>query len=142
MTKHILCAIDLTQTESELGILRQAAALAEFYNATLSVVTVVPDFGMSLVGTFFQEGTLEAAIEAANEKLHEVVRDTLPDAKNVQHIVEVGTAYEKILAAIPLAKADLVVVGAHKPDLVDQLQGPNSARVARYAPCSVLVVRD
>ena len=39
------------------------------------------------------------------------------------------------------AEADLVVMGAHKPDLIDRVQWPNSARVARYAEVSVLIVQ-
>lgn len=142
MTQHILCAVDLAHLETAGALLNRAAELAGFYGATLSVVTVVPDYGMTIVGSFFEEGTMRAAVKAADEKLHELVRETLPDFGKVQHIVEVGTAYEQVLHAISVAQADLVVIGAHKPDLADRLQGPNSSRVARRAPCSVLVVRD
>lgn len=141
MTKHVLCALDLTHLETEGALLKKAADLAGFYGATLSVVTVLPDYGMSIVGSYFKEGTMKAAAEAANTQLHDFVAKTLPDAKDVQHLVEVGTVYEQILDAVKRSHADLVVVGAHKPELMDRLQGPNSARVARYAPCSVLVVR-
>lgn len=141
MTQHILCAVDLTHMEAEASLLKTAAELAKFHGASLSVVTVVPDYGMTIVGSFFKEGTMKSAVEAANEKLHDFVQETLKDFGKVQHIVKVGTPYEMILEAIEIAKADLVILGAHKPDLVDRLQGPNSARVARYAPCSVLVVR-
>lgn len=142
MTKHILCAVDLTQVKSEARLLHRAAELAKFYGATLSVVTVVPDYGMSIVGSYFEEGTMKAAVESANRQLHEFVQETLPDFGPVQHLVEVGTAYEMILDAVKRSGADLVVMGAHKPNLIDRLQGPNSARVARNATCSVLIVRD
>ena len=141
-TRHILCAIDLTHPDTEVKLLRMAAELARFHGATLSVVTVVPDYGMSIVGSYFKDGAMKAAIEAANTRLHEFVQQHLPDFGPVQHIVEVGTVYEKILDAIGVARADLVIVGAHRPELLDRLQGPNSARVARNAPCSVLIVRD
>jgi len=142
MTKHVLCAVDLTHGESERALLKRAAELAAFYGASLSVVTVVPDYGMSIVGSFFREGTMREAVEATNRQLHAFVDEVLPGHGHVQHIVEVGTVYEQILDAIKRAEADLVVMGAHKPDLVDRVQGPNSARVARYADVSVLVVRD
>jgi universal stress protein F len=32
-------------------------------------------------------------------------------------------------------------MGAHRPSLADFLLGPNSARVARHAGCTVTVVR-
>ncbi len=39
-------------------------------------------------------------------------------------------------------KIDHIVMGAHRPSLSDFLLGPNSARVARHAGCSVTVVRE
>ncbi|WP_083825434.1 universal stress protein [Roseobacter litoralis] len=79
--------------------------------------------------------------EAANEALHKLVSDTLPQAEGVQHIVEIGVVYEKVLEAIALSHADLVIVGAHKPDLADRFMGPNAARIARHAGISTLVLR-
>ncbi len=90
MTEHVLCAIDLTHLEAEKPLLRRAAELAGFYGASLSVVTVVPDYGMSIVGSYFQEGTMKSAVASANEQLHGFVAETLPDFGKVQHIVEVG----------------------------------------------------
>lgn len=142
MTRHILCAVDLTHKETEARLLKKAAELAEFYGAELSVVTVIPDYGMSIVGSYFPDDTMRKAAEAANTQLHAFVKATLPGASHVQHIVEVGSVYKMILDAIKRSKADLVVMGAHKPDLIDRVQGPNSARVARHADVSVLIVRD
>ncbi len=142
MTKHILCAIDLNHTDTEASLLKEAAALARFHNASLSVITVVPDYGMSVVGSFFPEGTMRAATKEANRRLHEYVDSVLPGHEHIQHIVEVGNVYERILDVVRRTDdIDLIVVGAHKPNLAERLQGPNSARIARYAPCSVLVMR-
>ncbi|WP_120499715.1 universal stress protein [Roseovarius sp. EL26] len=141
MTQHILCAVDLTHPKSEGAILRKAADLAGFYGATLSVVTVIPDYGMSIVGSFFEEGTLKKATEATNQQLHDFVAETIPGIEDVQHIIEIGTVYEQVLDAIERSNADLVVMGAQKPTLADRVQGPNSARVARHAKTSVLIVR-
>ncbi len=87
MTKHVLCAVDLSHLETEVGLLHKAAELATFYKASLSVVTVVPDYGMTIVGSYFKEGTMKSAVEMANEKLHAFVSDNLKDFGKVQHIV-------------------------------------------------------
>lgn len=142
MTRHILCAVDLQHAEADATVLKRAAELAGFYGATLSVVTVIPDYGMSIVGSYFEEGTMKKAVAAANEQLHAFVTRVLPDFGKVQHIVEVGNVYEMVLDAADRSRADLVVMGAHKPDIIDRFQGPNSARVARYAKISVLIVRE
>lgn len=142
MTDHILCAVDLAHEDDARRLLAEAGRLADCYGAALSVVTVIPDFGSSWVGTFFEEGALQKAAEEASATLHALVREALPDrAGQVQHIVEIGTVYEEVLRAIEQSRADLVIVGAHKPDVADRLLGPNSARIARHAPVSTLIVR-
>lgn len=142
MTNHILCAVDLTHEADARHLLIEADRLATFYGATLSVVTVLPDYNSSWVGSFFKDGTLTEAASAANEALHSLVKETLPDRLQVQHIVEIGAVYEQVLKAIDESKADLVIVGAHKPDIADKILGPNSARIARHSPVSTLVLRS
>ncbi len=142
MTKHVLCAVDLTHLETEVHILNRAAELARFYGADLSVVTVLPDYGMPIVASYFNEGAMKEAVRLAEQQLRDFVQNALHDSGSVSQIIEIGTAYEKILATIDETAADLVVMGAHKPELADRFQGPNSARVARHASCSVLIVRS
>lgn len=142
MTKHILVAVDLTHEGDAQNLIKEADRLAGLYDASLSVVTVLPDYGSSWVGTFFKSGTMRDALDAANTALHDLVKATLPNRAQVQHIVEIGVAYEQVLGAIEASGADLVIVGAHKPDMADKLLGPNSARIARLSPVSTLIVRN
>ncbi|MCG3269605.1 universal stress protein [Yoonia sp. I 8.24] len=139
--EHILCAVDLSDEPDALKILEEAEKLAGLYDASLSLVTVVPDYGSSWVGSFFKEGTLKMATEAAMDALKKLSADTQARGRKVQHIVEIGTTYEEILHAADQMNADLIVVGAHKPDLASRIIGPNASRVVRYAKASVLVVR-
>lgn len=141
MTQQILVAVDLTHVEDAKALLREADKQATVHQAGLSVVTVVPDYGSSWVGSFFKEGTLKSALEAANKTLHDLVRETLPERGQVQHIVEVGVAYEGVLKAIGEAHADMVIVGAHKPDMAERILGPNSSRIARHAPVTTMILR-
>lgn len=141
MSKHVLCALDLTHPDDARALLIEAARLAALDSARMSVVTVLPDYGSSFVGSFFKEGTLKEAAEAARRSLHELVDTAAPDAGTVQCIVKIGSAYEEILDAAKTIDADMIIVGAHKPDLADRLLGPNAARIVRYADVSVLVLR-
>ncbi|MEM6499239.1 MAG: universal stress protein [Pseudomonadota bacterium] len=142
MSTHYLAAVDLTHMEDAKALLREAGRWAERDNALLSVMTVLPDYGMSFVGSFFKEGTLKEAEHAALATLHALAEDVLPDRKQVQCIVEVGTAYEEVVEVVDKVKADHIVVGAHKPDLVDRILGPNASRIVRYAPVTVSVLRS
>ena len=141
MTKHILCAVDLTHEVDAMALIAEADRLAQFEGATLSIVTALPDYGSSFVGSFFKEGTLKEAIAAANKALHAIADKVVSKGIKVQCIVEVGAAYEEILDAAEKCQADLIIVGAHKPDLASRILGPNAARVVRNAKVSVLVVR-
>ena len=57
-------------------------------------------------------------------------------------VVRNGTVYREIVEAAKDLDIGQIVMGAHRPSLADFLLGPNSARVARHAGCTVTVVRD
>ncbi|MDX1737250.1 MAG: universal stress protein [Alphaproteobacteria bacterium] len=142
MFEHILFALDLEHPESYEKSLPAAVENARAFHSTLHVMTVVPDFGRSIVGSFFPEGHEQQMMEKTNEALHEFVKGKIPEEIRVQHIVGYGNAYEEILRVSEEISADLIVMGAHRPRMEDYLLGPNAARVVRHAKCSVLVVRD
>ena len=62
MIKAVLCAVDAGKPETDAEVLRQAARLAELDGAQLDVVTVLPDFGESFVGSFFEPEHHEQAV--------------------------------------------------------------------------------
>ncbi|TCS66223.1 universal stress protein [Primorskyibacter sedentarius] len=143
MSKSVLCAVDINEPKQEAKVLSRASQLAALDGATLDVVTVVPDFGSSMVAGFFEAHHHEKAVKHVSDELHKFVADTLgaQNAKNVRHIVTTGKAYEEILKVAKETDPELIVLGAHKPDLKDYLLGPNAARVVRFAKASVFVVR-
>ncbi|WP_425093379.1 universal stress protein [Tropicimonas sp. S265A] len=141
MSAHYLVAVDLTHMDNARTLLRETGRLAERDGAVLSLMTVLPDYGMSFVGSFFKEGTLKEAEHSALAALHGLAEEVLPDREQVQCIVEVGTAYEEVIEASRKVDADHIVVGAHKPDLAERILGPNAGRIVRYAPVTVTVLR-
>lgn len=143
MTKSILCALDIAEDAPDQGILEKAAALAALDSAQLDVVAVVPDFGVGVVGGFFGEDHHEKALAATKEKLSDFVASKLGAEANdkVRHVVATGKPYQEILKVAEAAGTDLIVIGAHAPELGDFLLGPNAARVVRHSRCSVYVVR-
>ncbi len=143
MIKSVLCAVDISNDDLDAGVLKRAAVLADLDGAQLDVVTVLPDFGESWVSGFFDSDFHEKAVEAAHDKLISFCAATLGDERNasVRHVVTTGSAYQKILETADGAGSDLIVIGAHKPDLKDYLLGPNAARVIRHSTASVYVVR-
>ena len=117
--------------------------MADAAGVSLDVVTVVPDFGKSVVGGFFEKDHHAKLISKSKTALSAAVTDALGKDANdkVRHIVATGTAYEEVLKLAKTAGSSLIVIGAHKPDFKDYLLGPNAARVVRHSTCSVYVVR-
>lgn len=142
MYKDILVTVDLDHDLSWKKAIPVAIRQAQAFGARLHVLTVVPTVGMSMVGQFFPKGYEKKLLDAYNERLHQFVSEHIPSDLKVQHIVGQGTVYEVILKMAKKTDCDLIVIGAHRPELKDYLLGPNAARVVRHADCSVMVVRD
>lgn len=142
MFRDILFPVDLNHESSWRKALPVALKLVEAFSARLHLMTVIPDFGMTIVGQFFPEGYEEKALETARQALQRFAQDHVPENVAVQHIICHGTVYEEIIREAKAIGADLVVMTAHRPELRDYLLGPNAARVVRHAPISVMVVRD
>ena len=142
MYKDILVTVDFDHDSSWKRAVPVAIKEAQTFGARLHVLTVVPTVGMAMVGQFFPKGYEKKVLDSYNERLHQFVLEHIPDSIKVQHIVAQGTVYEVILKMAKKTNCDLIVIGAHRPELKDFLLGPNAARVVRHADCSVMVVRD
>ncbi|QDG78276.1 universal stress protein [Labrenzia sp. PHM005] len=142
MIKTVLCAVDITHPEDR-EVLQTAARLAELDDAQLDVITVVPNVGLTLVGSYFDENFQNQLVTDTQNSLKEMVGSVVGEGRNekIRHVVTTGSIYEEILTVADQTKADLIVIGAHKPQLREFLLGPNAARVVRHSKCSVYVVR-
>lgn len=142
MTNSILLPIDLNHESSWNLALPQAVAMAKANRAELHVLTVIPDYGSSMVGSFFPEGFADNALKETKDALDSLVAANIPkDVGATAHAVH-GTIYKRILATADENACDLIVLGSHRPSMSDYLLGPNAARVVRHAKQSVFVVRN
>ena len=141
MYKDILLAVDLTDSSSWNKALQTAVGYCQAFDATLHMLSVVPDFGMTVVGQYFPKDFEKQAVEAARKELLALSEREVPPGVVVDHVVAYGSIYEEILAAARTVKCDLIVIASQRPELKESLLGPNAARVVRHADCSVLVVR-
>ena len=142
MYRNILLPVDLSDTHSWRKALPTAIALRATFQAELHVMTVLPDFGLPMVGQFFPEGYEAKAHAHVAAQLEDFVAGQMPEGVTVKRIVATGKIYQQILRVAEEIGADLIVMGSHHPELSDYLLGPNAARVVRHADCSVMVVRE
>lgn len=141
MFSTILLPIDLTAETSWAKAAPIAVKMAKDDGATLHVVTVVPDFGMSIVGTYFEAGFEQKALHEIGEQLSAWMAEHVPAEIDAKPHVLHGSVYDQIISAAENLDADAIVMGSHRPELSDYLLGPNAARVVRHAKQSVFVVR-
>lgn len=143
MSGPILCALDVSNDDQDTPVLKRAAQIAALDNAQLDMITVVPDYGNSWVGSYFSKDHHAEMEKGAIEQLSKLGEEVLGAEANakVRHLVVTGNAYEEILRVAQTNGASMIVIGAHKPNFSDYLLGPNAARVVRHSKCSVMVVR-
>jgi nucleotide-binding universal stress UspA family protein len=141
MFKSILFPVDLGEESSWKKALPVALFHARGEAASLTVLTVVPDFGEGMVGAYFPQDFSEATFADAEKNLEAFRQEHIPSDVASKAMVRSGSIDHEILSAADEIGADLIVMASHRPGLQDYLLGPNAARVVRHAPVSVLVVR-
>jgi nucleotide-binding universal stress UspA family protein len=141
MFTSIVVPVDLSEIEVSQTALERAVALASMTNASLHLVyvrSILPITFMEYVPPSFdeeQQADCEKRMAELAEKL------PLTDKSKLTSAVRMGSIYNEILAEAELRKADLIVIGSHRPAMATYLLGSNATTIVRHAPCSVLVVR-
>lgn len=140
MYKNILLPIDLDSNRDIQKAIDTAVSLAKLYDAKLHVMSVIPDFGMSIVGSFFKDGFEKDAKNHAKDELRKYIDAKLTDV-DVKMVVATGTIYKEIITASNKLSIDLIVMSSGHEDIEDYLLGSNAARVVRHSKQTVMVVR-
>ena len=142
MTKpKILAAVDLVHKDSDAAVIHEAILLAKAHDHEVEVVFVIPDQENSYAQNYIPADMHQQVVDDAVRDLQAYAAGF--DWQGVAHDSQVlrGVVYEKLIEHADTLSAGFVVIGASKPSVTDLLIGPNAARVARYAGCSVMVVR-
>ena len=135
MYKNILVpmALDHGVGQSTLNVAR--ALLSDGGSITALHVYEAPQGSVS---AYLDEATVQAAFDRSKSKLEERTKDE-PD---VTAKIVIGHSGRSIIDVAVEMKADCIVLGSHKPGLIDYLWRSTAARVVRHAPCAVHVIRE
>lgn len=139
MFKSVLVPVDLTASEQTQALLAKAQALSAPWGAKMHVATVVPDVGMAIVGSYFDKDFESATSSAASTELAAVIEASGMQA--TPHVLS-GTIYDQVISLAGKLDVELILIGAHGPQMKDYLLGSNAARLVRHSKRSVLVIRD
>jgi len=79
------------------------------------------------------------------EKIHEAAKKAIAERiggeKDAEAVVLTGHPGRTITEYAEKVGADCIIVGSHRPDMKDFFLGSTAARIVRYSPCSVHVLR-
>ncbi len=141
MFNKILVPIDLSTEGTTKKLCVAANDIAEKYGSEVRLMTVVPDYGMSLVASYFPEGAQEKLKGEMKQKLEELANAFFSTSVNI-HLIQ-GKRRQAILKEIDDYKPDLVMMGCRrkKSRLDERLLGATGTAVTDRATCSVLVIR-
>ena len=135
----VLCPIDFS--EGSRGALRYAAALAEHFYATLSVLTVDDPFLVQAATASFGAVAMRQLTEEALQTfVKSAFPAALPPLAELKPLIRVGQAAPEILQAADAEHADVIVMSTHGASGVRKLLfGSTTERVLRDAIVPVIV---
>ena len=137
MYRNILVPVDLDQPSSCKEALSIASSLANCFSAKVTICSVVSSSEAIRHGDWLPIG-IEQLIFDARARLEGLVASS---TDNVSCEVGTGSISGGILEIAERISADLILLVSHQPAIGDYLLAANAIRVARRAPCSVLIAR-
>lgn len=144
IVKKILVPVDFS--EHSKRALACAKALAEKFDASLHLLTVVPDpFALPNPGRWYVPVSPEY-VDGLRKDAESHLRELLTAAEHArfrtESAVAFGNAYAEILDYVKHAAIDMIVIGTHgRGQPAHALLGSVAEKVVRTAPCPVLTVR-
>jgi len=147
---NYLAPIDLEDEHLSAGVIEKTVQMATGVpGAKIYLMTVIPGITPGIDQRYAVRGEMHGSADyplqewkdEAAEELQKIANKNVPKEMQGGVVVENGTIYREIVEAAKDLDIEHIVMGANRPSLADFLLGPNSARVARHAGCSVTVVR-
>lgn len=146
MWQRILVGVDFTPATGL--VLEKALEIARLYGSSLTLLHVIRPveipFELGAGFDFYTAGYMDEQEKEARQEMNQIIEKIRKIAPNLSLDTEfrVGFPPVEIIEAQKTSGADLIVIGAHKYNILERiLVGGTALRVAREAPVSVLVVR-
>ncbi len=140
MYKNILVPVDLA-TNIANKVCETAEFLAKQSNSKVTLMTIIPDYGMPVVASFFPEDAQAKLKKEVLQKLQELAAKHFSVEVDMQ--LAQGKPAREILEYASKTHPDLIVIGCRKKKsrANQRLLGSCGSGVTDRASCAVLVVR-
>lgn len=139
MKRTILVPIDPSHDASFDLIFPAVSALATTQDATLHLLTVVPD--QMAAWPYIPRNFVDDARKQAEDQVAEIARTMLLERVEWHSEATIGPVAQTIVRRAHDLDAGLIAIASHDPTAIDILLGGVADRVLRRAHCSVLVLR-
>lgn len=134
MYKHILVPMALDHGIAETTMKIARTLLAEGGKITALHVHEAPN---NSVGAYVSQSVIDGAFAEAKSEMNKRVSEM----DGVSALTVQGHSGRTIVDTAKSLGSDCIVLGSHKPGLIDYLLGSTAARVVQHAPCAVHVAR-
>lgn len=141
MYKQILVPVDLADTDLAKPAIETAVAMARDSGGAVRLVNVQPVTPVMLAEYVPPDFDVQQR-KSSEDALGIIAGECGLDASRVSFTVRQGGIYHEVLEEAKTIDADLIVMSSHRPAMRTYFLGSNAGHVVRYAPCSVLVVRN
>ena len=141
MYKKILVPVDLADTDLAKPAIETAVTMARDAGGSVRLINVQPLTPVMLAE--YVPADFEAQQRRSSEDVLGIIASECDlDPKRISFTVRQGGIYHEVLEEAKDFGADLIVMSSHRPAMRTYFLGSNAGHVVRYAPCSVLVVRN
>jgi len=136
-SRVLLAMVDIAHRENAIALCKEGE-LMKRAGDTLHVAYVMPYGHYSYVEPFVSDDSIKAAAKRAHTELSQIVEASQIEA--VEHVLR-GSVGEQAMLLAKKTKADMLLINAHRPDVLMHTLGSYATQIVRHAPCSVLVKR-
>jgi len=141
MFKQILVPVDVDEVDIARPALDKAIEIAKVGGAALRLIHVRARVPYAM-NAYLPSGYYDSNEKASLTILGEIAAKVALPKDRVSFVSPFGRVYEEVLKETVAMRADLIVIGSHRPNWGTYLIGSNAATIVRRALCSVLVVRS
>jgi nucleotide-binding universal stress UspA family protein len=141
MFQRILVPIDLAEASVADQGVNAAADIARRSGAAMRLVHVIDSAVIAAPMLYLPPVDFSQLAVEQGKALESLAKSVDLGGHDVESCVRMGGVYAEVLAEAADWRADLIIVGAHKPSMSTYLLGSSATAIVRHATCSVLVVR-
>lgn len=138
--QKILVAHDGSKSSDKA--LKKAVEMAVNFNASLTVLAVVPELYLTELSDADRNRIFEALSRETAEAMEKIRKSLSGKSIVVKTLIRQGDPAEKILETAQKMKVNLIVTGSHgRHGTKKFLLGSVSSKIVDYSKCPVLVVK-